>query len=144
MAPSCPGPGPAGMITLDTSALFALMNRRDPAHPAVREALEKDLGPYLVPAGILADITYLLERRYGMAVLDTFLADLEAGLYRLDCGERDLPRIRALVSRYADLPLGFADAAAIACAERHGGTVLTLDRRDFGVVAGEGTITVLP
>lgn len=132
------------MITLDTSALFALMNRRDPDHVAVREALEKDRGPYLVPAGILAEIAYLLEHRYGVATLDTFLGDLEAGLYRLDCGDRDLPRIRVLVNRYASLPLGFADAAAIACAERHGGVVLTLDRRDFTVVAGEGTIAVLP
>jgi predicted nucleic acid-binding protein len=132
------------VITLDTSALFALMNRHDPAHTAVREALEKDPGPYLVPAGILAEIAYLLERRYGTEVLDTFLADLEAGFYRLYCGERDMPRIRALVRRYADLSLGFADAAAIACAERHGGVVLTLDRRDFTVVAGEGTITILP
>jgi predicted nucleic acid-binding protein len=32
----------------------------------------------------------------------------------------------------------------IACAERNGGRVLTLDRRDFDVVAGEGVITVLP
>ena len=31
-----------------------------------------------------------------------------------------------------------------ACAERNGGKVVTLDRRDFGVVAREGTITVLP
>ena len=32
----------------------------------------------------------------------------------------------------------------IACAERSGGRVLTLDLRDFGVVAREGTIDVLP
>ena len=132
------------MITLDTSALFALMNRRDPDHVAVREALEKDRGPYLVPAGVLAEITYLLEHRYGAATLDAFLGDLEAGRYRLDCGERDMPRIRALVKRYADLPLGFADAAVIACAEHHSGAVLTLDRPDFTVVAGEAAITVLP
>ncbi len=132
------------MITLDTSALFALMNRRDPAHVAVREALEKDRGPYLVPAGIIAEIAYLLEHRYGSMVLDAFLSDLEAGLYRLHCGDRDLPRIRELVKRYADLPLGFADASVVACAEGHGGMVLTLDRRDFTVVAGEGAVTVLP
>jgi hypothetical protein len=37
-----------------------------------------------------------------------------------------------------------SDAAVIACAERSGGRVLTFDLRDFGVVAAEGTITVLP
>lgn len=132
------------MITLDTSGLFALMNRRDPAHQKARKALLADPGPYLVPAGILGEISYLLERRYGISALDAFLEDLESGTFRLDCGEGDLARVRALASRYADLPLGFADAAVIACAERNGGAVLTLDRRDFGVVAREGRITLLP
>lgn len=132
------------MITLDTSGLFALLNRRDPAHAKVRRALLSDPGPYLVPAGILGEITYLLERRYGVRTLDTFLADLENGTFRLECGDDDLRRVRVLVDRYADLPLGFADAAVIACAERSGGAVLTLDRRDFGVVAREGKIVILP
>ena len=56
----------------------------------------------------------------------------------------DFARIRELVGRYADLPLGFADASVIACAERNGGRVLTFDARDFGVVAREGTIQPLP
>ena len=62
----------------------------------------------------------------------------------LDNGDRDIPRVRALVQRYADMPLGYADAAVIACAERNSGRVLTLDLRHFGVVAREGTITILP
>jgi predicted nucleic acid-binding protein len=59
-------------------------------------------------------------------------------------GLEDVPRVRALIARYAELPLGFADASVVACAERSGGRVLTLDVRDFGVVAREGTILVLP
>lgn len=62
----------------------------------------------------------------------------------LEPPDGDLARIRALVRRYADLPLGFADAAVIACAEREGGRVLTLDTRHFGTVAREGTITPSP
>ena len=56
----------------------------------------------------------------------------------------ELPRVRELVQRYADLPLGFADAAVVACAERTTGRVLTFDRRDFAVVAREGTIQLAP
>ena len=37
-----------------------------------------------------------------------------------------------------------ADASVIACAERSGGRVLTLDLRDFGVVARAGQIRILP
>jgi hypothetical protein len=34
----------------------------------------------------------------------------------LDCREGALPRVRFLATRYQDLPLGYADAAVIACA----------------------------
>lgn len=132
------------MITIDTSAVLAIANRRDPSHQATVDALRADRGPYLIPAGILAEAAFMLERRMGARVLDGFLMDLESGAYSLDCGERDLPRIRELVDRYNDLPLGFADAAVIACAERSGGRVLTLDRRDFGVIARDAPISLLP
>jgi predicted nucleic acid-binding protein len=132
------------VITLDTSGSFALANRRDPDHDRARDVLEADRGPYLVPAGTLAETAYLLEARLGDRALDRYLANIETGALTLDCGRDDFPRIRALVQRYADLPLGFADASVIACAERSGGRVLTFDVRDFGVVAKEGTIDVLP
>lgn len=132
------------MITLDTSALYALLNRRDRAHRAAVLDLEADEGPYLVPAATLGEIAFLVESRLGVEVLDLLLADLQGGAFSLDCGEDDLGRARELVRRYADLPLGFVDAAVIACAERNGGRVLTFDRRDFGVVAAEGTIAIRP
>jgi len=106
--------------------------------------LNVDLGPWIVPAPILCETAYLLERRSTIAALDAFLGDLEHGVFALDCGEQDLSRVRELVRRYADLPLGLVDAAVIACAERNGGRVLTLDLRHFGVVAREGRIVPLP
>jgi len=132
------------VITLDTSALYALLNRRDRGHAVAVETLNSDPGPYLVPAVTLGEIAFLVEERLGSRVLDLLLADLESGAYTLDCGEADLGRARQLVRRYEDLSLGYVDAAVIACAERSGGRVMTFDLRDFGVVAAEGTITILP
>lgn len=86
----------------------------------------------------------MIEERLRTEALENFILDLEDGGLTLECGEEDLPRIRELIGRYADLPLGFADASVVACAERHGGKVLTLDHRHFGVVAGEGKISPLP
>jgi predicted nucleic acid-binding protein len=131
-------------MTLDTSGLLALANRRDPDHDRTRAALVQDAGPFLVPAGILAEVTYMFERRLGQSVLDLFLGDLVSGAYMLDYGADDLARIRELVRRYADLPLGFADASVVACAERNGGRVLTLDVRDFAVVGRTARLEVLP
>jgi uncharacterized protein len=50
-------------------------------------------------------------------------------------GEVDFERMGALVTTYADLPLGAVDASVIAVAERLGASVvLTIDRRHFSVV----------
>ena len=108
---------------------------------AIRAALEQDGGPFVVPVGVMAEIAYLAESRLGLETLDALLDDLQTGAYSLDAAlHEDLPRIRELTRRYADLPLGFADSAVIACAERNGGRILTLDDH-LAVVAREGTIT---
>jgi predicted nucleic acid-binding protein len=132
------------VITLDTSGVYALCNRADPDHVRARQVLLTDRGPHIVPVGILAEVCYLLEERLGVPVLLAFLVDLEQGVYLPDCGDKDLPRIAQLVERYSDLPLGFADAAVISCAERRGGAVLTFDERHFRVVERAGSIRVLP
>jgi uncharacterized protein len=132
------------LITLDTSALCELLDGLSPDHRIVRETLEQDQGPLIVPVPILAEIGYMLETRLHSRVLDAFLDDVNSGAFALDCCAQDMPDVQRLVRRYADLPLGFADASVIACAQRNGGRVLSLGRRDFGVVAREGRITLLP
>lgn len=132
------------MVTLDTSALLAVVNRRDPDHDRIANTLRKERRPYVLPAAILAEVTYCLAEDFDPRLLTAFIDDLIAGRYVIDCGDQDLSRIRTLVDRYDDLPLGFADAAVIACAERRGGRVLTLDLRHFGVVGREGTIAIVP
>jgi predicted nucleic acid-binding protein len=130
------------LITLDTSAVYAMMTSTDPRHIDVQRVLSNDSGPYFVPTGPLGELCYLVERRLPAEALIALLDDLDSGGYTRDHGEHDLPRIRQLVQRYADFPLGFVDAAVVACAERHGGRVLTTDFRHFGAVAREGTISL--
>jgi predicted nucleic acid-binding protein len=132
------------VITLDSSALFALLNRRDPDHRRVKAALQQDRGPYLIPAAILGEIAFLVENRLGNKVMDLFLDDLCSGAYSLHCGDDDLPRARELARKYGDLPLGFTDAAVAACAEANGKRVLTLDTRDFSVIQKEAGLVILP
>jgi len=49
-----------------------------------------------------------------------------------------------LMSRYAELPLGFAHAAVVACAERNGGTALSFDRDALPAVSRDLPITLIP
>lgn len=134
----------SGVITLDSSGILALANAKDADFSRCHGVLAGDRGPFLIPTGILSEIAYLLEARLGARFVVALLTDIEDGHFVLDNGDRDIPRVCALVQRYADMPLGYADAAVIACAERHAGRVLTLDLRHFGVMAPEGTITLLP
>jgi predicted nucleic acid-binding protein len=132
------------LITVDTSALFARLNRIDSDHERVLRAMANEPAPWIEPAAILGELGYLIANRGTPAALDSFLQDLVDGIYALDAGIEDIRRAHALIRRYADLPLGLVDAVVIACAERNNGRVATLDLRHFDVVAREGTITVVP
>ena len=131
-------------MTFDTSALLALFDNRQPHHAAIRALAMSERGPLVIPVGIMSETTCFVEQRMGNAALKVFLEDILNDVYVLQCGEKDIERILELTERYGDFPLGYADAAVIACAERHGGRVATLDHRHFGVVAREGTIQIVP
>ena len=107
------------------------------------KAVAPHLGDLVVPVAVLSEVSYFIERDLDGRRLGLLVQDIIEGTLRLDCGERDWPRIYQLVVKYDDLPLGLADAAVIACGERHGGLIATLDYRHFGVVAGEGTFQIL-
>jgi uncharacterized protein len=124
--------------------VIALLDRRERRHDELRATLESSSRPHLVPATVLCEIGWYAQRRLRFQTFDRFLSALETGELKLDCGERDIPRVRQLMARYDDLPLGSADAFVAACAERNGGRVLTLDRRHFDVVGRELGLEVLP
>ena len=133
------------MITLDTSGLIAYIGTQDRYHRACTNILDVESAPAIIPIAVLAEMAFMIERDFPPEVERAFLADLRERAYMLDWNEQDVGRIEQLAERYHDLPLGFADAAVIACAERHGGRVLTTDFRHFSVVARrERTLTVLP
>lgn len=131
------------MLTLDSSGIIAAADTRDPFNQVVASLLAAE-GPLVVPLGILAETTFMLRRRLGRVAERAFLDGLIEGVPLIDPDAR-LPRVVALMDRYGDLGLDFADATVVACAEEHGGRILTLDRRDFDVIAREeGSIVPVP
>lgn len=131
------------MITLDTSAVLSLLDRGDDSHQSVLRSLREAGRPFYIPIPLLSELSYMVEARFGNKTLLTLLNDICDQRYTLDWDDGDAERIRELVTRYDDLPLGLADASVVACAERNGGKILTLDR-DFFVIAKEGNVTVHP
>jgi uncharacterized protein len=126
-------------VTLDSSAIFALLNKKDPHHLAVRRILSQHRLPYFISTPALAEIAYLLETRLGHHVLNAFINDIKADLFRLDFATTEIARAQELANKYQNLPLGLTDAFVIACAERNGGEVLSLDEH-FWIVSGEGKL----
>ena len=131
------------MIVLDTSAILALEDHNDVHHVRAIAAINVNQ-PLVLPAGILAEVDYMVTSRIDPSAMILVLESLEEGSLELDCGDVDVTRVRELIERYADLPLGYADAAVVACAERLDADVLTFDHRDFDVVADEGTFRIVP
>lgn len=135
-------------IVADSGALYALYDKQDSNHRAVREAIKAEDGPILIPAALLAEIDYLLRVRIGLAAEQRFLEGIEKGAFTVEAfTPADAAFCRKLLLQYQDLDLGLADASVIATAERLGiRKILTVDERDFRAVktAKGESFTLLP
>ncbi len=119
---------------VDSGALVAAANSRDPDHRACADLLRKGREVLVLPALCIAEVCFLIGRRAGPRAEAAFLRSLEKDDVRAPLPE-DWARMAELVERYEDLPLGGVDASVIALAERLGATrLITLDRRHFSVV----------
>jgi predicted nucleic acid-binding protein len=134
------------VIVADTGAIIALVDADDKHHRALRALFENDPESWLLPWAILPEVDYLLSAHVGAPAEEAFLADLGAGIYRVEWGkDEDLERAQDLATRYRALRLGLVDGAVIAVAERLGArAIATLDLRHFGAVSIRGRPKLLP
>jgi predicted nucleic acid-binding protein len=123
-------------LICDTGPLYAAMDRADADHEICRELLSDSPERLLVPAPVVVELEWLASSRLGPQPFLSFLADVNANdVTIVDVIHADYVRIRELLTRYADLKLGFVDAAVVAIVERLDERKLaTLDRRHFTAV----------
>ena len=131
-------------LVLDTSAVFAWVNRLDPDHGWVKGQVARFPGPLVLPAAILAEVGYLLEKRLGLKPLLRFLEDLEAGFFLVHWDAEALSHAHRMLLRYRDLPLGLTDALVAATGLLWQVPVLTLDAHFLVLAQGEGLEVVHP
>ena len=122
------------IAVVDAGPLYATVDADDDDHQRSVEVLSRPDLQLVVPALVVAEVTYLVGRRLGPVVEAAFLrglASLEVEAPSLE----DWAAIGALVERYADFPLGGTDASVAVLADRLGTDhILTLDRRHFGTL----------
>lgn len=122
------------LAVVDSGPLYAVTDTDDDDHERSLAVLQRPELQLVIPALVVAEVTFMVGRRLGARAEAGFLRGLTQFEVEAPLAE-DWPRIAELVERYGDFPLGGADASVVALAERLGTElVITLDRRHFAAV----------
>lgn len=119
---------------VDAGPLYAAVDIDDDDHVRCLEVLQRADLELVVPALVIAEVTYLVGRRLGATIEAAFLRGLSIVEVEAPSVE-DWPAIASLVERYGDFPLGGTGASVAVLAERLGtDLIVTLDRRHFNAM----------
>lgn len=117
---------------VDTGAFVAYLDRTDRAHRAVADRVDAFSGAWYTTEAVVTETMYFLsEVKDGPMAFGELL--VAAGVSVLESSQpTEILAYAALMTKYADTPMDYADATLVAGAERLGILdVLTLDRRGF-------------
>jgi predicted nucleic acid-binding protein len=119
-------------LIVDTGFLVAYLNRREGSHEWTKEQLKKVPPPLITCEAVIAESCFLVREIDGGA--EKVFELLETGLILLSFRlENEIPRIKELMTRYANVPMSLADACLVRMAEQYkDSSVFTLDS-DFKI-----------
>jgi predicted nucleic acid-binding protein len=133
-------------VLLDTGPMVALFSEDDEHHQRCSDALTALIPPLVTCWPVVTEAAWLLRTR--PMSLHQLFESFDNGLFvLLTLDATDLPAIAALMKRYEDAAIQFADAALAHLAERENiRTVFTTDRRDFSIIRlkRNRSLTLLP
>jgi uncharacterized protein len=115
---------------------LATFDRDDPDHGPCAELLTGVRGVRVVPAPVLVEFDYFASRALDQRAVIKMIEEARRGNYRIeDLTDADHQRVADLLHTYADLRVGFVDAAVLAIVERlREPKLATLDHRHFAVM----------
>jgi predicted nucleic acid-binding protein len=133
-------------ILLDTGIVYAYYDRSDAWHARARTVIEGAAAGLILPAPVIPEVDYLLGHRLGLQGQLTFYSGITDGYYLVaDVPREGYARIAALNRQFANLGLGFVDAAIVALADALRLTrIATADRRHFAPLAKALKLELLP
>jgi predicted nucleic acid-binding protein len=128
------------VILVDAGPLVALVDADDQFHKKCVVTLKALREPLVTVWPAVTEAMYLLgDLPKAQEALWEMLA--RGALQFLPLDLTDVPRMRDLMSKYADRPMDLADAALVRVAEREGiRQIFTVDRKDFGVYRLHGRV----
>ena len=121
----------AAKLLLDTGAFVALVDRSEKRHKDCVAALERWTGPVVTTEAVLTETLYLVGPEWkAQHVCLEFL--LRGAFLLFPSSQASLKRVAALMEKYRDTPMDFADATLVALGEEvETDWVFTLDHRGF-------------
>ncbi len=124
-------------LLLDTGPLVAYLNSRDPTHDRIAATLDEFSGQLHTTSAVITEAMHFVSRTagqrspHGPTLLAEFVSASSMRVHDLSHGA-PLHQAVALMKKYADAPMDYADATLVLLAERLGVLdILTLDRRGF-------------
>lgn len=118
-------------IIVDAGPLIALFRKRDKHHSRVKQFLSGNPSRLISTLAVVTEACYFLNAE-GKTALLTWIH--RGGLSLEPIVADDFPEIMAIVRRYADREIDFADATLVWAAEAVNTLdVMTIDRQDFQV-----------
>jgi predicted nucleic acid-binding protein len=116
---------------IDTGALIALLDHDDRWHRACTDAFTLFSLPLITSAAVLAELFHLVGDN--SVEIEAAWALLRSGAVSvLPIDDTDMPALYALMKKYHDRPMDFADATLVHLARRESlQTILTIDFNDF-------------
>ena len=116
---------------VDTGVILALLDRDDAWHDACLEVFRSVSFPLVTTEAVMTEVFHLAVRDFGRIEPAWELFD-PATITLAPLTDAELPDIRALMTRYDDHPMDFADATLVHVANRESiGLILTIDHNDF-------------
>jgi uncharacterized protein len=131
---------------IDTGAILALLDSTDRWHRVRKEAFPPLRIPLLTSEAVLTELFHLFGN--SRARMETAWGLLRSGAIVVGAiQDSEMQHVRALMFRFSDRPMDFADATLTFLAERESiDLVLTIDRADFQTyrIAGKRAFRILP
>jgi predicted nucleic acid-binding protein len=122
-------------LVIDSGVLYAALDLEDRHHAACARLLSELRESRIVPAPVLPEVDWLC-RHSSAGRFSVVLEQIRSGALEIeDLDGADYRRVEELLTIYADLRVGFVDAAVLAVTERlREPKLATLDHRHFAVM----------
>ena len=131
---------------IDTGAILALLDRSDRWHHLCVSAFAELAVPLLTSEAVLTELFHLVAGAH--VQMEAAWRLVRSGSVIMATIENvELPHVHALMSRYSDRPMDFADATLVYLARREAlSSILTVDHADFAIyrIAGNRHFRILP